>query len=454
MPVNGNPTPPLVDGTRAVGSDGILSGYVFQSGILKPEHSNVLSYKYPQYYLTALLERLGAYEPVNRDVFSWNIQDRTRIGGTVTNLSGGTTATATFEVPEYVWDANNKGYLIVGDTIRLESGEIGRVVASRQGTTDTDAQQVDVVRVAGGNWSVALIADTFRFGHIASLFGEGSFGPEGRLYLPEEEDNRLSTLRRSIKITGDALTDRTWLGDGSAWYWTQEDIEMKEFARDRELAIMFGQRSDSAVLSSKGIWQYVLDSGIQNEFSSAQGVSEEDIQNHIKQLMIENASNEMTAICGADMMTDIQRALKDYHVAGGVSYGSFGNNTVGLDVETYKFLGKTIHFAYYELFDDPEVLPAPSTGPSSDKVSFSNASLWLDLGTDNSGKKLLSMKYKELDGIQRKFVHKTIPGMHSPSGQDGGMAANSFDGFEIQLLSQIGIEFRLPNRSGILKATS
>lgn len=454
MPQKGTPTGTLVDGTRAVGSDGILQGYVFQSGILKPEHSNILSYKYPQYYLTALLERLGSYEPVSRDVFTWNIQDRTRLGGTVSNLANGTTATATFEVAEYLWDSDNEGYLIVGDTIRLESGEIARVIAVRQGTTDTDAQQVDVVRVQGGNWSAALLADGFKFGHTGSLFGEGSTGPDGRLYLPSEEYNYLSTLRRAIKITGDALTDKTWLGDGSSWYWTQEDIEMKEFARDRELAIMFGQLSETGVKSTRGIWDYVLNDGITNGFSSAQGVTEEDIQNHIKELMIEGASNEMTAICGADMMTDIQRALKDYHVAGGVDYGSFGSQTVGLDVETYKFLGKTIHFAYYELFDDPEVLPAPSTGTSQSKVNFSNTSLWLDMGTDQAGKKLLSLKYKELDGIQRKFIHKVIAGMHSPNGDSSGFAANSFDGFEIQLLSQIGIEFRLPNRSGILKATS
>ena len=74
MPIN--PTPPLVGGTTQ--RDNILQGYVFQSGIHKPEHSNILSYKYPQYYMTALLERLGPSEGIGRDTFTWNVQDRTR----------------------------------------------------------------------------------------------------------------------------------------------------------------------------------------------------------------------------------------------------------------------------------------------------------------------------------------------------------------------------------------
>jgi len=40
------------------------------------------------------------------------------------------------------------------------------------------------------------------------------------------------------------------------------------------------------------------------------------------------------------------------------------------------------------------------------------------------------------------------------SGEEGGFAANSFDGVEVQLLSEIGLELRLPNRHGILRANS
>ena len=87
----GLPTPPLVGGkAQTLVTDPILQSYVFQSGIHKPEHSNLLSYKYPQYYLTSMLDRLGPSEPLGADVWSWNVMDRTRRGDAVGALDSGT----------------------------------------------------------------------------------------------------------------------------------------------------------------------------------------------------------------------------------------------------------------------------------------------------------------------------------------------------------------------------
>lgn len=458
----GNPVAPLVGGNSAVQQ--VLEGYVFQSGLHKPEHSNILTYKYPQYYATALLDRLGASEGIAQDTWSWNVIDRTREADAVANLEATGSTTVDFETT-FDWTSAQPGYLLVGDVIRLESGALGEVtVVDDAGTLVSGGtagkQGVTVRKVGGGNWGASDIADTMVFGHSHNMFGEGSDAPEHRLYLPVEEFNALTILRRSLKITRSEFTNRTYVGDGSAWYFTLEDLEMKEFAKDREMAIMFGKiESDNtgtpSKKSTKGIWDIVSANGIYNEFASASGVSEEDIQNHIKELMIEGSSNEITVIAGADFMTDFQRAMKDYVLNGAVSYGSFGNQMVGLDITTYKFLGKTVYLAYYELFDDDRILPytgTPTTGASG-KVNFSNTSLWLDLGTDSTGKKLITLKHKELDGTSAKFIHGYEPGMINPAGV-GGQVSSGFDGFRIHYLSEIGVEVRLANRMGILRSGS
>lgn len=448
----GNPTPPLVGGNSV--REPILQGYVFQSGIHKPEHSNLLTYKYPQYYMTSLLDKMGASEPVAQDTFSWNILDRTREGGTVSNVAGNTTATATFEISEFDYNTSTAqlGYLVVGDVIRLESGALGRVTAVDVSATLSNKQEVTVVKVEGGNWSVAELDNAMSFGHVFNAFAEGSEAPNGRLYLPVEDYNVLTILRRSFKISGSEFTNRTYIGDGSAWYWEVEDIEMKEHARDIEMAILFGKLNASGVKVSRGILDWVTSEGVINTFASATGVAETDIQGHIKDLLIEGSSNEMLVLCGAKFLNDAQIALRDYAVNGAINYGSFGGNVAGLDFQTYKFLGKTIHFAYYELFNDSAAVPYAGT-PSATKIDFSDFSLWLDMGTDSTGKKLLSLKYKELDGYSRKFIHKVEAGMMSPSG-DNGFVASGFDGFRIHYLSEIGIEVRLANRMGILRANS
>ncbi len=448
MPANGYPTPPLVGGTTARAT--ILEGYVFQSGLHDPEHSKILTYKYPQYYMTALLDKLKAEAPTAQTVFSWSIQDRTRKSATVSSVANGTTATATITT-NIASDVatGNKGYFIVGDVIRVETGELGRVTAVGEAG---GFQTIDVVRVVGGNWSAALLNTAFVFGHVFSAFGEATAGPEGRLFLPVEDFNYTQILKRGVKISGTELTNRTILGDGSAWYFQMEDIIRKEFARDRELLVMFGERSTSSstVKATKGILSWVTAEGIINTYASAAGVSEADIQDHIADLLPEGGSSEYLVLCGSTFLKNAQKALKDYAIAGAISYGSLGKNMAGLDFAGYQFLGKKIYFAYYELFDDSAVVPYSGT-PSATKINFKDFSLWLDLGSTNAGEQLIKLRYKAHGGMSRKFIQTTIPGIF---GFNGASPTSSNDFVEVSLLSDIAVEVKLANRMGILRANS
>jgi hypothetical protein len=443
----GYPSGALVGGTSS--RNPILEGYVFQSGIHDPEHSKILTYKYPQYYMTALLDKLGADEPVAQTVFSWSTMDRTRKSSVVSSVANGTTATATITTDIVSDVANgNLGYFIVGDVIRLESGELGRVTAISE---SGGFQLIDVVRVVGGNWSTSLVLAAMVFGLVFTAFGEATNGPTGRLFLPTEDYNYTQILKASVKVSGTEFTNRTILGDGKAWYFTVEDIVRKEFARDRELVVLFGERNGTGVKTTKGILSWVTAEGIINTYASALGVTEADLQDHIADLLPEGGSNEYLVLCGSTFLKNAQKALKDYAINGAINYGSFGKNMAGLDFKGYEFMGKKVYFAYYELFDDPKVLPYSGT-PSSSKINFKDFSLWLDLGTDSAGQKLITLKYKSHGGFSRKFIQKIIAGMMSPSGTE--FAAHSGDYFEIQWLSEIAVQVRNANRMGILRANS
>jgi hypothetical protein len=403
--------------------------------------------------MTTLLDKIGAYEGIAQDTWSWNILDRTREGGTVSSVAGNTTATANFEITEFDFSGDNLGYLIVGDVIRFETGALGRVTAVSASTVLTNKQKVDVVKTDGTNWTAAELANGFVFGHVFNIVGEGSTAPNGRLYLPVEEYNVLTITRRSINITGSEFTNRTYLDDGKSWYWEVEDIEMKEHARDREGIVMFGQRNDSGVKLSRGILEYVETDGVLKTYAGATGVTESDIRAMIQDLLVEGSSNEMVVLCGSKFLADAQVALRDYAIGGAIDYGKLGQNMAGLDFKGYNFLGKKIYFAYYELFDDVAMVPF-SGAATATKINFSDFSLWLDFGTDSSNNSLIKLKYKVLDGQSRKFIYAIEKGMMSPEGENGGFVANSFDGFKIHLLSELGIEVRLANRMGICRANS
>lgn len=453
MPAQGNPTPPLVGGNSV--RNPILEAYVFQSGILRPEHSSILTYKYPQYYLTSLLDRLGSSEPVAQDVFSWNTLDRTRSSGTVSSTTGVPGTSATFEVTEFDFTATNLGYLIVNDIIQTQSGALLIVTAVAVSTVLSAKQKVTVAKYNGGTIGTADLADTMVFGHVFNAFGEGSNAPNGRLFLPTEDYNVTTILRRSFNISGSEFTNRTYLGDGSAWYWTVEDLHRKEFARDRELLILFGQLQNTGTKISRGILDWVTALGIITTYSSATGVSESDLLEHLRKLRVEGGSAEYLVLCGSTYYKNIQIAFRDYFIGGGISFGAFGSNEVGLDVRKYDFMGIKANFVLYELFEDKKALPYAGT-PSATLTNYSDFSLWLDLGTDSTGHKLITLKYKEHGGQSRKFIQRLEVGMMNPSSSDmeGGTVASGFDGFRIHMLSEIGIEVRLANRLGIMRSNS
>jgi hypothetical protein len=431
----------------------ILQGYVFNAQLEKPEVSSFITEKFKdRYKMTTLLNRLGAYKPVSNGVYSWFIQDRQRLSATLGTVAGLPATTFTTTLTDIPADASgNLGYFIVNDLVRTESGAILRVSAV---SNSGGVQQVTFVKVGGGSIAAADAATGEKIGHISNAFEEGSTGPNGRLFLPSESYNYTQTFRRGCKVTGSALTEKTWINDES-WYWKNEDYTFDEFAYDQELSLMFGVRAaDTAtgLRTSQGIWDKVVTAGGgQNvSFSSGVGIAESDLQQLITRLNRQAGSSNLLMLCGSEAVTDIQIALKNYFLAGAVDYGAFGGNTVGLDASTYKFGGKTLTLMHYPLFDDDRALPFVAT-PTTSKVNFRHVALALDLGDTENGEPLIQTMYRELGGEQRKFIHKVIPGMHGGASADnGGIASNSFDGFEVQIEAEIGWKMLLENQSGAL----
>ena len=416
--------------------------------------------------MTALLDRIeGGSEVISQNVWSWFEMDRTRTTGTVTTMTSISTSTLTIETG-YLWTAvTHLGYLIVGDVIRFMTGATGRVTSTSIGSSDATKQLVVVEHIDGRTWTANEVAGTGigatttgTFGHVYNAQAEASDAPNGRTYLPEENYNFTTILRRSFKVSGTEATNRTYIGTGGAWYFEIENIEMKELARDKEGLIVLGtsykgSSTTGDVKTGAGLWELALANGTKTTFASATGVTETDIQDQLQDMMVVGGSSNRLALCGSQIHLDAQRALRDYHVAGSINYGGFGGNEVGLDVQSYRLGGQTLDIVHYALFDDTAMLPAPAT-LSATATNFKNAMLILDMGTDDKGKKLISLKYKGLNGSSRKFIHAYEDGLMSADGSNGGKVANGGDYFSVHYLCEVGLECRVPERLGIIRATS
>lgn len=398
--------------------------------------------------MTSLLDKIGATSEIPNDTISWQIMDRTRRGAAVTNVANGTTATATLTLDVPFSSANgNLGYFLVGDTIRVaQNGEIGRVVAV--GSSGGTVQTIDVVRLAGGNWSLALLPATCNIGHIGSMYGEGSTGAGGyRNYFPDNDWNVTTKLRRDFRISRDAMKSIKWVNSpsGKNWYFAQEDFEQREIMRDLEATLVFGRRFKASSLQaasmSRGLMEYAEGSGKQITFSSSVGVQEADWSELLTQLSDEQGGNELVALCGTRILADTQHALADRYRA--IPQSEQPAAIAGLGFTSYELLGKKVHFGKYELFSDTTIVPAVSA--SSTARDFRNLALVLDFSQTDNGTNI-QIKYRE----GAKMIQKLIPGMASP----GLEAANKFDGMEGSLLTEFMPVVFLPNRLGLVFANS
>lgn len=441
------PTTAVAGGTT-YNTTGLLNGHIFNNGAEKPDVLSALIIKYPEYYLTSLLEKIGATQEIDNNTLSWNVMGRTRKGATISSISNGTTATVTC-VLDTTYDAatGNLGYFLVGDTVRVaESEEIGRITAvSNSGGT---VQTIDMVKYGGGNWATSTVLGGWHIGHIGSMYGEGSTGAGGyRNYFPDADYNVTTILRRDFKISRDAMKSKKWIDapGGKNWWYAQEDFEQREIMRDVEATLLCGKRYKSASLQganlSRGLFEYATGSGVTSTFSSSVGVQEADWSNLLTQLSDQQGSNEVIALCGTQILADSQHAFAD-------RYRSIPNSEkpasiAGLGFQSYELLGKRVHLAKYEAFSDTSIFPAVAA--TSTVKDPRNLALILDFSQTENGTNI-QLKYRN----GAKMIQKMIPGMAS----EGLEVASKFDGIEGALLTEFMPVCYLPNRLGILYSNS
>lgn len=444
--IPGTNVPSSTSGSGTIKRDsGLFSGHLFNVGIEKPQILSALIITHPQFYLTTITDKLtkGSLPELHNQVLTWPKLGRTRKSSTASSIANGTTATATITTDIAYSAANdNSGYWLVGDTIYItNSGARGRVTAVGN---SGGFQTIDVVRAEGGNWSTALLNTGFKFGHTGTSFGQGSSGSGGyRSYLPTSDWNVTSTLRRGIKVTRNAMKDKTYIDD-TTWIYQQEDIEHKEMLRDIEATTVFGTRFKATTLTSpnqsRGLWEYAEGSGKTETFSSATGCQEENLTSLITQLLPEQGSSDLVVLCGEQILADINRNLS-------TNYRSIPNSDqpaeiAGLNFQSYQFLGKKLHLAYYEMFSDDAVVPQVTA--TSTAKDFRNAAMVLDFGAVPKYGNNININYYQ------PLIQKAITGMGSESFE----ISNGFDGVQFEMLTEFMPCCFLPNRLGLLYSNS
>ena len=427
--------------------------YVF-GGIQKPDFSDYITYRFPQYTITTLLGRIGRKNPVvGNDVFSWFEKGKFRqsvaVNGVTGSASGDTTGTVSYA-------SGTQATFLVGDVIRFENDAYATIT----GTTGGNGASGTLGLNALGSTFGSTVTTGMKFAHLYNLQAEYSDSPSGRVWQENQVNEYLGIMRRSVVCSttqGSNLkyvkkSDSEW-----SYYYINEMETMQEMAMDREMYILAAKSNGSATtgnvmsgrLGGNGILQRVINGGVVGTYSSA--IAETDLAEQVRLMCLNSSGSEFTVLCGSSAYADAQFALRDYTLNGGISFGVFSGDGLmtGLNITKYKFMDKILNFVLYYPFANEALFPTPATSG----INWDKAMLFLNMGTDDRGNPLINLRYKQdLLGQSLEFRRTVQEGITSPEAGAGAARANGKDGFTVDFYSSIGVELRAANNHGLLYA--
>lgn len=438
---------PYLTDTAQMSTGKLDGGNLFHAAQVKPDWKGKLFYKYRQYTLTYLLDKIGKVTYSKNKTVNWSEIGRTRTSQTKTSQTlngGGTTASVTM--------ATTDQYFIPRDTVVLASGKIGQVDSVTIGGT----QVIVLSPVDGEVFVTADFGDdgVGQLGHLGNLQEECYTVPETRQHNAKVYSNGFTKHHLEKAYCDDTMGEPLWFAgkNGKNYsYYIEQDIQRDEHLRDTELAVLAGEAGDGSGLASgatmaKGVLTYVTEGGVRSTIAA--DPTEADIIDQASLMTVNSDSDHYLVLAGNNYITAATQALKNYSEDGAQFYGKFGvkPNEVGLNFQHYRFNGSTFNFVNYNVFNDPATLGVVSA------VDYGNSALFLSLGSNRQGESLIEVVYKEAMNGQKYNMMWTWdagPLHHPQSSKTGGMRTSSQACFSEGFRTDVSVIMRGLNCHGI-----
>ena len=444
------------------GKETVQENSLTENLLKNPEIASTLILQYPQYSLNYFVDGTGRFakeELIGDSTFRWAIQGRLNRPSTTTGTATGTGAGLTQFSVEF-----EENYMNPNDVVRF--GENKQAVIIGEPTPSANGWTYQM-RWQSTDTNLALQPSDFVAGETkgtsGTAFPESSErGYENHVY-PDWYENYMRIQRKSISISGSALTDITWIESNGQklWYYTAHQQTMTEFLYQRELADWYGNSTvdangNIALLDANGKPIRTGD-GILKQIDSANidtynGVLTEDrIVEFFTQLSLNTGMQDAhwMVYTGAAGRQAFHRAMKDLVVTTGnfVYNPSTGQNqALGVNFTTYSALGQKMTLVHCPIFDDPHIHTDIDPASGLPKESF--RMVFMNFGTTN-GVSNIERKVKGAGGINRSMIMRYIPGMVDPYNH-GATASNSRDAFTAEFLSESCMVVRNPLSCGQL----
>lgn len=443
-----------------VWGDGTLEQDNLTANLLKtPEISKVLTYQFKQYSLTYLSEALGRVTGnkqnfIGNEKFKWKVMGYLDRPSTMVGLVGSGVGLGNTSFQLEIEDS----YFNPNDLVRFSSGTQAIVIGL---PTSNGANYVYTFVLQTDDTTATIPAGDYAAGTTA--YAIGSVHPEASErgwdndQFPDEHTNWLFKHRMSCEITGDAMTDITWIENNGSrlWYWTKEQHMRMRFIHKLELMRWYSTRTmdtneearvfDSfndgkALVAGDGVLAQI-DSGNYDQYTT---LSEDYLNEWITWLATRsswNTNNHWLVFTGSAGALEFHNALQPLITQGSYVYdmGGDGYIDIGVDFNTYRILDNRMTIVKTAIFDDKRIHPNidPDTGHPYESSRF----VFLNFAAED-GESNIEVFAKGAEGHSRDIMMKYITGMFNPFEPASMFASNQKDAFESAIMTHSGIGVR------------
>lgn len=299
------------------------------------------------------------------------------------------------------------------------------------------------------------------FGAFTS-YGERSLRGFGRTHYPQQFINHLGIQRKTIAISGSALTDVIWTmyAGKKGWFYEKERQARLQFMMEDEHNKWFGRstmkdqygnlRQQAFLQDTKG--DYIttgdgiipqLEGGNEQWGSATNGMfTLQDFKDMMKTLKKKSTAlfgNRWVVVTGSDGYSNAQEVLQAYWIATGGRIVQNQKNGGGADIEvgnsfdTFNFEGNSITFVQHPMFDDEQRFPLAA---SDGGLYQSGMYIFIDMGINSNGVQNMEILSKGAYGINRSMNYYYLDGV---TGEPGITPVSSIDAKEFNMIKEDGI---------------
>lgn len=475
--------------------DLLFSQNLVENGLAFPEIRDALSYTEQRQISTLIVNgygmpgktmalgklktKLGTIPQgklIGNKAYRWAMQDRIQQATVILEQVGASGSNGEFQLRA----ADN--YVTSNQVVTFYDGSQAIVLDEPTGSAGNYVYSLITKTGTPFSWATSVAPQSgtkTMFGQY-SLFSEDSKRGYGRSHAPDMFINHLTTSRKDISITGDAMTDILWFWvDGNegkkSWRWKIEMDAKAQFLREAETRVWLGTttmkdsngdlkpltevpkdpKTGLPLVEGSGIIEMV-DGPNSEEGSGINGEQTvEDIRRMMRKLI--KRSNVQTGqvwyvVTGVDGAANFQKIMKEegatyYNLTQIIKPGEIAggmDTTIGLNFTRFNYLGAQIVLVVHPLFDDEEQF---SKRGSDGQLLQSSMMVFLDMSTSD-GKPNIEMLAKGSYGINRTYYEGYLAGF---TGHKLGNVVSGRDAYTYMQMSETMICIYNTKSCGILR---